>query len=62
MPLMTASQRFESSAAMIPSKPVFLNCAPTPIAFATPVPMSMSEPTIFEPWKYSSGGYVASVQ
>src|SRR5579862_2418992 len=64
MPLMTASHFFAVSAAMMPSKPVFLNCAFTPICAATPLAMSMSEPTGFvEPVGIdSSGGYVASVQ
>ena len=44
MPLMTASHLFESSAAMMPSKPVLSNSALTPIRFAMAVPMSMSEP------------------
>src|SRR5262245_15551299 len=47
---------------MIPSKPTFLHWAPAPMRFATATPMSMSEPTGFEPWRDSSGGYVGSVQ
>ena len=41
---------------MMQSKVVFLNWAFTPISFAISVPKSMSEPTVFEPLKYSSGG------
>src|ERR1022692_1326146 len=61
MPLMTASQRLPSSAAMIPSKPVFLKLALTPISCETALPMSMSEPTGVEPCWDSSGGYVMSL-
>src|SRR5579885_1429159 len=64
MPLMTASHFFAVSAAMMPSKPVFLNDALTPIWAATALAMSMSEPTgVVDPVGIdSSGGYVASVQ
>ena len=41
---------------MMPSKPVFWNFAVIPRRLATSVPMSMSEPTSFVPWKNSSGG------
>ena len=44
IPLMIASHFFESSAAMMPSKPVLSKRAVTPIRFATSFPMSMSEP------------------
>ena len=58
MPLMIASHFFVVSAGMIESNVVFLNLALTPISFATPVPMSMSEPIgLFPAANDSSGGY-----
>src|ERR1051326_6456013 len=59
---MIASHFLARSAAMIESKVVFLNWACTPICFATAVPISMSDPIGFDPWKYSSGGDVMSLQ
>src|SRR5919197_6374045 len=59
---MIASHFFERSAGMIPSNPVLSKRALTPIRLAMSLPMSMSEPTGFEPWYDSSGGYVMSLQ
>ncbi len=56
MPLMITSHFLARSAAMMASKPVFWNFAVRPRRLATSVPMSMSEPTSFVPWKNSSGG------
>jgi hypothetical protein len=49
IPLMIASHFFASSAAMMPSKPVLWKEAFMPSRLATSVPMSMSEPTGFDP-------------
>ena len=62
MPLMIASHFLASSAGMMESNVVFLSSTFTPMSFAIPAAKSASEPTIFDPWKNSSGGYVASVQ